>query len=195
MKRIILASNNNKKIEELRSLCTHLPYKIFSLSELNFCDEIIEDGDSYQANALLKVNAVRNRFKDDIIISDDSGIEVDALNGAPGIYSARYAKTPEECIEKMLMELNGVKDRSARFRCVIALAIPNQDVKFFEGVCDGCITQEKSGVNGFGYDPIFFSYELEKVMATASRDEKASVSHRGKALRSAITYLEGIYAE
>lgn len=193
MTRLILASNNEKKIKELRQLCASLPVEILTLEQIGYHEEIIEDGITYEQNATIKINAIKDLYKDAIIIADDSGLEVDALNGEPGVYSARYDITPQLANDKLLRNLEGVKDRKARFMCVIALSLPGQELKLFKGVCEGEISMSSEGVNGFGYDPIFYSYDLAMIMALATPEQKASVSHRGIALRQAIEEISAYY--
>lgn len=185
MKKLILASNNKHKIKEFNEVLTD--YEILSLNDIGFTEDIIEDGESFADNALIKCRAVsdyckKNNYNYDII-SDDSGLCCDALNGEPGIHSARYAGNHNDQAnrDKLRIELKD-KDRKAYFVCFICLYKNDNDYKFFEGRSYGEIIDEERGSTEFGYDSIFYSTELNKTFGEASSDEKNSVSHRGRAI-------------
>ena len=190
MEKIVLASNNKHKISEFKEILND--YEILSLNDIGFTDEIIEDGNSFLENAFIKTDAVsvflKNKGLDYIVIADDSGLCVDSLDGAPGIYSARYAgdgHNDQANRDKLLKELSG-KDRSAYFICVIAVLYPNGVKKSFEGRVDGYITEEEIGDKSFGYDCIFYSNELNKTFGEANDLEKNNVSHRGRAIEKML---------
>lgn len=185
-KTIVVASNNNHKLKEIKEILKD--YNVLSLDDINFCDEIEENGKTFEENAVIKAQAVHNYLKkikkDYIVLADDSGLCVDALNGAPGVYSARYAGRhgdDQANRNKLLKELEGM-DRTAYFNCTIAIAYPNGEYKIFEGKTYGKITTEELGKKDFGYDCIFYSDDLHKTFGEASEDEKNSVSHRARAL-------------
>lgn len=190
MEKIVLASNNKHKISEFKEILND--YEILSLNDIGFTDEIIEDGNSFLENAFIKTDAVsvflKNKGLDYIVIADDSGLCCDSLDGAPGIYSARYANdahNDQANRDKLLKELSG-KDRSAYFICVIAVLYPNGVKKSFEGRVDGYITEEEIGDKSFGYDCIFYSNELNKTFGEANELEKNNVSHRGRAIEKML---------
>ena len=190
MEKIVLASNNKHKISEFREILND--YEILSLNDIGFTDEIVEDGNSFLENAFIKTDAVsvflKNKGLDYIVIADDSGLCCDSLDGAPGIYSARYAgdgHNDQANRDKLLKELSG-KDRSAYFICVIAVLYPNGVKKSFEGRVDGYITEEEIGDKSFGYDCIFYSNELNKTFGEANDLEKNNVSHRGRAIEKML---------
>ena len=190
MEKIVLASNNKHKISEFKEILND--YEILSLNDIDFTDEIIEDGNSFLENAFIKTDAVsvflKNKGLDYIVIADDSGLCCDSLDGAPGIYSARYAgdgHNDQANRDKLLKELSG-KDRSAYFICVIAVLYPNGVKKSFEGRVDGYITEEEIGDKSFGYDCIFYSNELNKTFGEANDLEKNNVSHRGRAIEKML---------
>ena len=178
MKNLILASNNAHKVKEIKQILTD--YNILTLKEVNFTEDIIEDGDSFEENALIKA-----------AIADDSGLSVDKLNGRPGVYSARYSpeQTDEKNIEKVLTELAGEQSK-AKFVSVIAMVTPEGDEFTFRGECEGEIIFEKRGTNGFGYDPIFYVPELNKTFAEISSNEKNAISHRKKSLEKFAKFLK-----
>lgn len=185
MKKLILASNNKHKIKEFNEVLTN--YEILSLNDIGFTEDIIEDGETFADNALIKCRAVsdyckKNNYNYDII-SDDSGLCCDALNGEPGVHSARYAGNHNDQAnrDKLRKELKD-KNRDAYFVCFICLYKNDNDYKFFEGRSYGEIIDEERGSTEFGYDSIFYSTELNKTFGEASSDEKNSVSHRGRAI-------------
>jgi XTP/dITP diphosphohydrolase len=193
MPELLLATGNGAKLYELRSLLQELPYKLIAPSEVGISTEVEETGISLEENASLKASLLASR-SGLMALADDSGLEVDALGGKPGILSARYAgknASDAERINYLLSQLEEVpwEERQARFRCVIALAIPDSQVKLFSGECQGFITFEPKGEGGFGYDPIFYLPRLDKTMAELNLEVKNRVSHRGKAVAKARRLL------
>ena len=192
MKKIVVGTNNKHKLNEFKTMLKN--YEILSLDDIGFYDDIIEDGKSFEENALIKVKAIHNFLKEKnmnyIVMAEDSGLCVDALNGAPGIYSARYAGDHNDQAnrDKLLKELEG-KDRTAYFCSTIAVYYPDESYKIFVGKTYGTITEEELGKKDFGYDPIFYSDDLKKTFGEATEEEKNSVSHRGRALREMIEEL------
>lgn len=193
MKTIVVASNNKHKIKEIKEILTG--YNVLTLNDIGFHDEIIEDGKTFEENALIKARTIHNYLKsknlNHIVLADDSGLCVDALNGAPGVYSARYAKEHSDDQanrDKLLKELEG-KDRTANFVCNIVLYYPNGEYKTFVGKTEGKITKEEIGNKSFGYDCIFYSNELNKTFGEAKDEEKNAVSHRGRALKEMLKKL------
>ena len=188
MKELILASNNAHKVEEIKNILED--YKILTLKDINFFDEIIEDGDTFEENALIKARTIA-KYSGKASIADDSGLSVELLDGRPGVYSARYSKeqTDEKNIEKVLQELNGNKSK-AKFVSVIALVEPDGTELTFRGECYGEIIFEKKGTNGFGYDPIFYVPELNKTFAELTQEQKNAVSHRKESLEKFSKYLK-----
>ena len=188
MKDIMIATSNNGKVKEYKEILEPLGYKVHSLSEMEHVD-IDENGSTFAENALIKAKSIKDKC-DMIVISDDSGLEIDALNKEPGIHSARYLQGHDYKYKNqvILERLKDVKDRSARFICVIALVDEKEHV--FEGVMEGSIGYEAKGENGFGYDPIFVVPQYGKTSAEISPEEKNAVSHRGKATRKLLEYLK-----
>ena len=190
MKDIVFATNNKNKLKEMREIMDGL-YHVMSLEEIGCHEEIIEDADTIQGNAKIKADFITNRYHIDCF-ADDTGLEVEALNGAPGVYSARYAG--EHCsyqdnVNKMLNALDGVENRKAVFRTVIALNLEGETY-YFEGRCEGQITKEQRGSEGFGYDPIFQPDGFDKTFAELGMDVKNSISHRGRATQKLIEFLQ-----
>lgn len=181
---IIIATNNKNKVKEFKSLFNNPNINIKALYEIGYNKEIIEDGTSFKENALIKARQVSLDLNV-ITISDDSGLEVKALNNAPGIYSARYSSThkDEDNNALLIKNLQGITDRSARYVCAICIYRPNGEYKIVEEYCYGKIIDTPKGDNGFGYDPYFYFEEFGKTFAEISLDKKNEVSHRSKALR------------
>ena len=188
MKELILASNNAHKVEEIKSILED--YSILTLKDINYTEEIVEDGTTFEENALIKARTIC-KYSGKSAISDDSGLRVELLDGRPGVYSARYSKeqTDEKNIEKVLLELNGQKSK-AKFVSVIALVKPDGTELTFRGECHGEIIFEKRGTNGFGYDPIFYVPSLDKTFAELSAEQKNSISHRKQSLEKFSQYLK-----
>ena len=181
---LVIATRNKNKLREFREILKDLQIEIQSLDDFGPTPEAIEDGVSFDENAYKK--AIHTAKVLGLpAIADDSGLVVDALNGEPGVYSARYAgenATDEENCNKLLNALQGVENRRAHFQCVLSIAVPSGPALTYEGRCDGVIIDDKRGDNGFGYDPIFYFEEFRKTFAELSMEEKNRVSHRGKAL-------------
>ncbi len=188
MKELILASNNAHKVEEIKSILED--YSILTLKDINYTEEIVENGTTFEENALIKARTIC-KYSGKTAISDDSGLSVELLDGRPGVYSARYSKeqTDEKNIEKVLLELNGQKSK-AKFVSVIALVKPDGTELTFRGECHGEIIFEKRGTNGFGYDPIFYVPSLDKTFAELSAEQKNSISHRKQSLEKFSQYLK-----
>lgn len=196
-KQVIIATKNKGKAKEFEKLFS--PYDIKVLTLLDFPDvtDIEETGTTFEENAILKAEAISKQFHT-MVISDDSGLIVDALNGRPGVYSARFAgeeKNDEANIRKVLVEMENIptEKRTARFYCAIALAIPGEETRTVSGICEGEILKEKRGTNGFGYDPIFFIRDKGETMAEITSDEKNLISHRAKAMQKLISLLKTIF--
>ncbi len=191
---IVIASNNKHKVKEIQEFVKS-KVKIFTLNDINFNGVLKEDGETLLENARAKAYKIREKVKDKIIISDDTGLEVDYLAKAPGVYSARFAGkncTYEENNKKLLKLLKGVKlkDRTARFRTVIYIIFPDGREIYVEGKVNGLITTKPKGKNGFGYDPIFYYPPLKKTFAELTINEKNKVSHRSKAIRLALNAIK-----
>ena len=196
--KLLLATGNKAKVREYKSLLRGIPYQVVTPAELGIKTAVEETGESLEANARLKAVAlaVESRL---LSLADDSGLEVDALGGEPGARSARYAGEGASDAEKvayLLARLKGVpgEKRTARFRCVIAIAAPDEKVEICSGECRGFITEAPRGEHGFGYDPVFYLPELGKTMAELPPEEKDQVSHRGQAARRARELLQELSA-
>ncbi len=190
MKQIVFASNNPHKLRELRELAG-ADMAILSLDDIGCHDDIPETADTFEGNALLKARWVKERYGYDCF-ADDSGLEVDALGGEPGVRSARYAGEGHDSAAnnaKLLSRLSGTTDRRARFRTAIALLAGNDEPRFFNGSVEGEILTEAHGEGGFGYDPLFRPLGWNKTFAEATPDEKNAVSHRGNAVRLLMDFL------
>jgi len=197
MPKLLLATNNKGKMREYKHMLKDLPFELVSPAEVGINTEVDEVGGSLEENAILKA-ATLARESRLLTLADDSGLEVDALGGEPGGLSARYAgegASDEDRVNYLLSRLKDVPEgkRSARFRCVIAIATPDGEVELCPGECEGIIALEPRGEEGFGYDPIFYLPELGKTMAELSLEEKNGVSHRGRAVREAINLLRRKY--
>lgn len=190
LKKIVFATNNAHKLEEVRYLLKG-QYEILSLQDIGFNEDIPEPFDTLQENAQTKSRTIFDRFNLDCF-ADDTGLEVDALNGAPGVYSARYAGPEcsfQDNVNKLLEELKGEQNRVANFKTVISLILDGQEY-FFEGRVDGEITESTSGTDGFGYDPIFAPEGNNFTFAEMSLDDKNKISHRGRAIAKLIQFLQ-----
>ena len=188
--RLCFATNNSHKLAELRQLIGS-EIDLQSLQDINCNVEIPETGNTLQANSLEKANYIKSRYSINCF-ADDTGLEVDALDGAPGVYSARYAGEPADSVNNMnllLKNLEGIGNRTARFRTVIALLIDDNNPIFFEGVVEGKIVERPSGATGFGYDPIFIPKGFSRTFAEMTSEEKNGISHRGIAVRKLVAYL------
>lgn len=188
MEKLIFATGNEGKMGEIREVLSDLGVEILSLKEAGIHADIVEDGKSFEENAVIKAKTICE-LTHEVVLADDSGLEIDYLNGEPGIYSARYMGEDTSYRIKnqnLIDRLEGVPDekRTARFVCVIAAAYPDGTVKTARGTMEGIIGYEERGENGFGYDPIFFLPEYGCSSAELSMEEKNKISHRGKALRA-----------
>jgi len=181
---LVIATRNKNKLREFKEILKDLQIEIRSLDDFGPTPEAVEDGVTFDENAYKKALHTA-KVLGLPAIADDSGLVVEALNGEPGVYSARYAgenATDEQNCSKLLTALKGVENRRAHFQCVLSIAVPSGPALTYEGRCDGVIIDEKRGDNGFGYDPLFYFEEFGKTFAELSMDEKNKVSHRGKAL-------------
>ncbi|MFN1834649.1 RdgB/HAM1 family non-canonical purine NTP pyrophosphatase [Balneola sp. MJW-20] len=191
MKRLVLASRNKHKIEELRDLLRPLGIDLLSALDFPELEEVVEDKDTLEGNALKKARYV-SAMTGLPAVSDDTGLEVDALAGAPGVYSARYAgedATYGDNVRKLLSEMDGKSNRRARFRTAVALVHDSLE-EVFEGICPGQIIREEKGDKGFGYDPVFMPEGYERTFAELDSEVKNRISHRGRAIQKLIEYLK-----
>ncbi len=191
MRKLIIATTNLGKIKEFKTLFKD-KFEILSLRDINYPYEIIEDGKSFKENALIKAKTI-SLYTNEIVISDDSGLEVFALDNEPGIYSARYAGDmhDDDLNNQLLIKnLRDVFDKSARYVCAMCIYFPNNKYEIFEDYAYGQIILEPLGENGFGYDPYFYVKELDKTFAQITLEEKNNLSHRAKATRSLIKYID-----
>ena len=192
MNKLIFATHNQDKVVEIRSLLDK-DFTILSLSESNIFIDIPEPYDTLEQNAIEKASVIY-RLTNTACFAEDTGLEVNALHGEPGVRSARYAgehKSFDDNIEKLLNNLKNTRDRSARFRTIICLIVDEKQ-HLFEGICNGTIISEKRGTNGFGYDPIFVPDGATKTFAEMNLEEKNMFSHRKKAARKLMDYLENL---
>lgn len=190
MRKIVFATNNDHKLRELQQILNG-EFELLSLNEIGCQEEIPETGTTLEFNAAQKARYIWDKYHLDCF-ADDTGLEIRALDNEPGVYSARYAgesKSSEANIEKVLEKMKGVKDRSARFRCVFSL-IMNEKETQFEGIVEGEILHEKEGEGGFGYDPIFRPLGYDQSFASLSAEEKNSISHRGRAVKKLVDFLK-----
>ena len=188
--KLVFASNNKNKIQEIQALVPNT-FQILSLEEIGCTEDIPETADTIEGNAILKANYVTEKYGYDCF-ADDTGLEVEALNGAPGVYSARYAgeqKDANDNMDKLLSELKDKSNRNANFKTVIALNL-NGNQNLFTGIINGKIIEKKIGTNGFGYDPIFVADDYSKTFAELTMEEKSIISHRGIAVKELILFLQ-----
>ena len=190
--KIVFATNNKNKLRELREMTAGSDIEILGLADVGCNDEIVEDADTIEGNALIKARYVKSKYGYDCF-ADDTGLEINALGGAPGVYSARFAG--EDCnsernIDKVLSLMTSVEDRSARFVTVIALCRENE-TKLFEGEVKGMILESRRGQGGFGYNSIFKPVESNLSFAEMTDEQKNKISHRGRAVEKLIKYLIG----
>lgn len=186
---LVVASRNPHKVEEIRAILEGLPFQVASVTELGEFPEVVEDGKSFAENARKKAVQTMTWVRE-LVVADDSGLEVDALDGAPGVHSARFAAEPgmpssDAANNAKLLRLMAdvpPERRGAQFRCVIALAVPGGEVHFSEGICRGQIAYEPQGAHGFGYDPLFIVPELGMTFAQLGLEVKNRISHRARAL-------------
>ncbi|MBT2574199.1 XTP/dITP diphosphatase [Bacillus sp. ISL-51] len=194
VKEAIIATHNPGKVKEFKEILEPKGYSVFSLAEIGFTEDIEETGQTFEENAILKAEAVAKAVNK-MVIADDSGLSVDNLGGRPGVYSARYAgesKDDTANIEKVLSELKGIEkeQRTARFRCALAVSMPGRETKTVEGHVEGYIAKEPAGNNGFGYDPVFIVKDKDKTMAQLTSAEKNKISHRADALKKLSKLLD-----
>jgi XTP/dITP diphosphohydrolase len=183
--RLVIATRNKGKTTEIRDLLKGFPVEIMDLDDFGPIPDVVEDGQTFDENAYKKASFTA-RVLGLPALADDSGLIVDALNGAPGVHSARYAgenASDRDRYEKLLKAMQDVDNRRAAFECIISIAVPTGPALTYEGRCEGVISKKAAGANGFGYDPIFFFPALGKTFAELTRQEKGRVSHRGKALQ------------
>lgn len=191
MSDIVIASSNKRKINDFKVIFSE--YNVIGINELIEDFDVEETGVTFEENARLKSEAAAKALNK-TVIADDSGLEVDALEGAPGVYSARYAgeaKDDQANIEKLLQELEDKTDRSARFVCVISMTTVDGKTETFRGTVNGEITLARIGENGFGYDPIFYVPDKNKTMAQLTAEEKSEISHRRKAIDQLQAFIKG----
>lgn len=198
MSEVIIATKNQGKAKEFTRMFQPLGFEVKTLLDFPDIKDVEETGTTFEENAILKAETIA-RLLDRMVIADDSGLAIDALEGRPGIYSARYAgeeKSDEANMNKVLEELADVADneRQARFFCALAVASPGKETFTVSGTCEGLILREKRGSYGFGYDPIFFAIEKGKAMAELTPEEKAQISHRANALRKLESELPSLLA-
>ncbi len=187
--KLIFATQNKHKVKEIQSqIMTGI--EVLSLIDMNYLEELEETQETLEGNALQKARFVAKKFKTNCF-ADDTGLEIESLNGEPGVYSARYAgiqKSFDDNMNLVLQKLDNQENRAAQFRTVIALIIKGKEY-LFEGTCKGQITMEKFGIEGFGYDPIFKPYGYENTFAQMDLETKNAISHRGKAVSKLIDFL------
>ncbi|ASW44118.1 XTP/dITP diphosphatase [Clostridium isatidis] len=202
MKKLVLASNNSGKIKEMKELLRELSIEVLSLKDMGIDINVVEDGTTFEENSRKKAEEIydeliKNNESNFIVMADDSGLEVDYLNGEPGVYSARYAgedSNDKKNNEKLINNLKGVplEERRARFVCHISLVYGNKEYIGVNGIVEGYILEEARGEGGFGYDPLFFYKPYNKTFSEMTMEEKNKISHRGIALRKVIQTIKGL---
>jgi XTP/dITP diphosphohydrolase len=202
MKRVLVATSNAGKIRDFAGAASHYGIEIAPLPSFSSLPPVVEDGATFEANARKKAEAYSRFMPGEIVIADDSGLEVDALGGAPGVHSARYAADDPRAAErnvddetnnrKLIREIKlfRIEDRKAQFVCVIAVAREGETLAVFEGKAEGIILEQPRGFNGFGYDPLFYFPSIQKTFAELSAEEKAKYSHRGAAFREFLHWAK-----
>ncbi len=191
---LVIATSNPGKTAEIGNLLDAFPINIKKLDDFGPIPAVEEDGDTFDDNAYKKASFV-SKILGLPALADDSGLVVDALGGAPGVYSARYAgenASDEQRYTKLLNEMKGMTNRKAAFECVISIAVPSGPALTYEGRCEGLIAEKPAGEKGFGYDPIFYYPPLKKTFAQFTREEKSRVSHRGKALQELMEEFDKV---
>jgi XTP/dITP diphosphohydrolase len=201
MKRIFIATSNQGKLRDFAGTAAGYDVEVATLPDMSSLPAVVEDGDTFEANARKKAEAYSRHAPGEIVLADDSGLEVDALNGAPGVHSARYAADAPHLVQnntddeannaRLIRELRNVSPerRTGRFVCVIAAALDGQTLAVFEANAEGVILETPRGVNGFGYDPLFFFPQIQKTFAELTAEEKAQYSHRGTAFRQFLQWI------
>jgi XTP/dITP diphosphohydrolase len=187
--KLVFATHNKNKFTEVKAMLPH-HIELLSLNDIGCDEDIPETADTIEGNAILKANYVRDKYNLNCF-ADDTGLEVKSLNNEPGVYSARYAGVSNDStanIKKLLKNLEGKEDRSARFKTAIALNLEHEEIMFL-GICEGVIIKEPRGDSGFGYDPIFQPKGFDKTFAQMTLTQKSEIGHRGKAMRQLIEYL------
>ncbi len=190
---LVFASNNQHKLREIRDIAGN-DYQMLSLVDIGFHEEIDETELTLEGNALLKARAIHQRFNKNVF-ADDTGLEVEALDGRPGVFSARYAGEGcsfEDNVKKLLQELKGIENRKARFRTAIALILNDKEY-IFEGIVNGVITERPSGGGGFGYDPVFLPDGYQQNFAEMDAEIKNKISHRGRAMEKLFVFLKSVH--
>ena len=189
---IVIATNNPNKVEEYRQMFASISnIKLFSLKDENIHIEIEENGKTFKENSLIKAETI-SKFTNKFVLADDSGLEIEALDNFPGIYSARFmeGRPYKEKWAAIFEMLKNKENKNAQFHCAIAFITPTKEKYVFEGIEKGYITEKIEGENGFGYDPIFFSNSLNKTFGNATEEEKNAVSHRGKAFSQLLEFIK-----
>ena len=189
---IVIATNNPNKVEEYRQMFASISnIKLFSLKDENIHIEIEENGKTFKENSLIKAEAI-SKFTNKFVLADDSGLEIEALDNFPGIYSARFmeGRPYKEKWAAIFEMLKNKENKNAQFHCAITFITPAKEKYVFEGIEKGYITENIEGENGFGYDPIFFSNSLNKTFGNATEEEKNAVSHRGKAFSQLLEFIK-----
>ncbi|MCJ7839876.1 XTP/dITP diphosphatase [Lederbergia sp. NSJ-179] len=199
MKQVMIATKNKGKATEFEALFSPYGIKVLTLLDIEAYPDIAETGETFAENATIKAETLSKELNA-MVIADDSGLIVDELDGAPGIYSARYAgeeKNDEANMDKLLHEMRDVPDhkRTARFYCALAFARPKKETIIATGKCEGKILTERLGANGFGYDPIFYVTAVGKSMAELTSEEKNQISHRSEALKNLATIMDKLFQE
>lgn len=196
MKTFVLATSNQNKLKEFQQILQD--WEIKTLKEIGFDQEVEETGETFEGNAMIKAEAVRAYLRqkglDYIVVAEDSGLCVDVLDGAPGVYTARYAGEHGDYranIDKLWRELAGKESRTAYYICVLAILYPDGERKVYIGKTEGEIIDEERGANGFAYDVVFYSKELQKTFGEAEDEEKNQISHRARAIKQLVRELEG----
>lgn len=192
--RFVAATGNKGKLKEIKDILASLPFDVISMGEAGINDEIEETGKTFEENAIIKASSI-SKITNDFVVADDSGLEVDYLNGEPGIYSSRFAGEGASDVDKnnkLLRLLEGVpfEKRTARFVCAVAVVFPDGKSFTVRGTCEGFIGDKPAGVNGFGYDPLFYVPGYKMTIAEMDMETKNSISHRGKALRMMVEELK-----
>ena len=193
---IVIATNNPNKVEEYRQMFASISnIKLFSLKDENIHIEIEENGKTFKENSLIKAESI-SKLTNKFILADDSGLEIEALDNFPGIYSARFmeGRPYKEKWAAIFEMLKNKENKNAQFHCAITFITPSKDKYVFEGIEKGYITEKIEGENGFGYDPIFFSNSLNKTFGNATEEEKNAVSHRGKAFSQLLEFIKNNFS-
>ncbi|MBU3160963.1 XTP/dITP diphosphatase [Clostridium frigoris] len=197
MKKIIIASNNNHKIKEIKEILSEFDFEILSLKEANINIDVDETGSTFRENAYIKASEIFKIADGNMVLADDSGLAVESLNGAPGVFSARFAGVHGDTLannEKLLylLDVASEEERKAKFVCAMVLIVNEDKIINVQGEVDGVITSEFRGDEGFGYDPLFYVKEYKKTFAQMNAEEKNAISHRGRALNKLKIELKNL---